>query len=230
MPEFAEIITVIFVAAPADPRLRPGFVWPECRVNGVRVPAEARTVRSTFGGEAGSNRGSSSSSTSSATSPTSLVIPRRACVRDADAFSENDFYIGREFRTKAGRFVAASPFANPFKVADCPDRGSCIKKFDAFLRSSASLLRLLPALSGKRLLCHCGPHQQCHGDAIIAAFRELCLASDAARATVQVGVYADIEKFTEAAVSCRHPFDETVCPSAVLGGLPFRGRRYSTAR
>ena len=128
-------------------------------------------------------------------------------MRDADAFGPDDFYIGREFRTKSGRFVAASPFANPFRLADCPDRQSCIERFDAHLRSSSSLLKLLPKLSGKRLLCHCARGMSCHGDAIIKAFCELCLASDVAQVTVHLGVFADIEKFTKDAVVCKHPFD-----------------------
>ena len=139
MPEFKEIIVINFKCDPGDARLRPGFVWPACSVNGKQVPADARTVRSFFGGDAGADRSSSSASTS-----TALAIPRRACVRDADAFGPDDFYIGREFRTKSGRFVAASPFANPFRVADCPDRQSCIERFDAHLRSSSSLLLLRP--------------------------------------------------------------------------------------
>ncbi len=63
-------------------------------------------------------------------------------------FEKCDVYVGRP-----------SPFGNPFR-----GKGA-IRLFEGYLRSSPTLLALLPDLRGKRLGCWCKP-KPCHGDVI----------------------------------------------------------------
>ena len=52
-------------------------------------------------------------------------------------------------------------------------RENAIRLFEQFLDSSSELISQVHSLSGKRLVCHCGMNQTCHGDALIRKFREL---------------------------------------------------------
>ena len=72
-----------------------------------------------------------------------------------DHLGVNDVYIGRAYKAKSGRMLAASAWANPFKLRDCKDLPDCLAKFRAYLLSNAALLRRLPEVAGKRLVCHC---------------------------------------------------------------------------
>ena len=245
LPEFAHFLTIRGCFQPADHRLSPSHVWSKCNVNGQHIPEGSRTVRAFFGGTSGtqssrtsttspptsSSRRSSSPPSSPRLSSSSLpscsftwITPSRGCIHETQTLEDGDYYIGREYRGSGGRFFAASALCNPFKVRDCADVNDSIRRFDAHLRASPSLLDLLPSLSGKRLLCHCRRHQPCHGDAIIAAFKELVEQAETADITVLIGVYASPQEFTRAALECDHPFSCNTSPTAVLVHLPYRMR------
>ena len=52
-------------------------------------------------------------------------------------------------------------------------RRLAIQKFTEEIRTNPKLREHLPRLSGKRLICHCLPSQQCHADSIIAEYQLL---------------------------------------------------------
>ena len=169
-----------------------------------------------------SSSSSSSPSSHTSSSPGPLRVPTRACIRDVPELGEHDVYIGREHRSRTGRFLAASPLANPFKVRDSASVHACIVKFDAHLRASPALLAMLPGLCGKRLVCNCHQNAPCHGDSIIGAFTEFVIDQPALDSTILVGIFASVVDFTTAASACDHPFDCAACPRPVLEALPFR--------
>ena len=80
-----------------------------------------------------------------------------------------DQYIGRGSRQ---RKLEKSQFSNPYKVCEY-GRENAIRLFEQYLDSSSELISQVHSLSGKRLVCHCGMNQTCHGDALIRKFREL---------------------------------------------------------
>lgn len=59
-----------------------------------------------------------------------------------------------------------SKWGNPFKIGEHGDRAEVIAKHEAWLRSRHTLLRSLPELRGKDLLCFCAP-AACHGDLLM---------------------------------------------------------------
>ena len=84
---------------------------------------------------------------------------------------DDDIYIGREWASRRGRrFLAASRWANPFKVHDASSRGECLDRYESHVRASPGLLAALPELQGRRLVCHCSPGQSCHGDVLVKLF------------------------------------------------------------
>ena len=76
-------------------------------------------------------------------------------------------YIGRGCRPRG---LTRSPYCNNYKVTH--GRQAAIELFEKHLLSSHTLLYQLWTLSGCRLVCHCRPEQECHGDVII---RQLAL-------------------------------------------------------
>ena len=102
--------------------------------------------------------------------------------------ADSDVYIGREFRDRRRRILAASKWRNPYKLRDHGDVHECIAKFDSNL---LALMAELLELSGKRLLCHCRRGAPSHADAIIGAFAEFVMNAPTHDATLQVGVYRD---------------------------------------
>ena len=60
-----------------------------------------------------------------------------------------------------------------YKVVEY-SRLNAIRMFGQYLDRNAELIRQIPSLTGKRLVCHCAPTQSCHADALIRKFRELC--------------------------------------------------------
>ena len=78
-------------------------------------------------------------------------------------------YIGRGSR-ESGR--PRSCWANPFVMKEHLSRQEVLNLFERYLRGSEALLKALPRLGSKRLLCHCKLTEQCHGDCIIRAFQE----------------------------------------------------------
>ena len=100
--------------------------------------------------------------------PTPPIVPERGCVELVRKFMQGDYYIGRGSRE---RNLKASVFGNPFKVA-VYGRAGAIRRYEAMLRKDDDLLRMLPQLSGTRLVCHCRADQACHADSIITVYKE----------------------------------------------------------
>lgn len=68
---------------------------------------------------------------------------------------EGAVYIGR-----------GSPWGNPFRIGPDGDRGAVIARHEAWLRGQHHLLRAVPSLRGKDLVCFCAP-AACHGDLLL---------------------------------------------------------------
>ena len=95
--------------------------------------------------------------------------PREGCLELVRKLMQGDYYIGR--RSKE-RNLKPSIFGNQFKVG-VHGRAEAIRLYESKLRENDELLKLLPQLSGLRLLCHCRPDQTCLADSIITVYREL---------------------------------------------------------
>ena len=65
-----------------------------------------------------------------------------------------------------------APSCNTCKVSVF-GRKLAIQKFTEEIRTNPKLREHLPRLSGKRLICHCLPSQECHADSIIAEHKLL---------------------------------------------------------
>ncbi len=59
-----------------------------------------------------------------------------------------------------------SPWGNPFRIGPDGDRTAVIDKHEAWLRGQHQLLRAMPDLRGKDLVCFCAP-AGCHGDLLL---------------------------------------------------------------
>lgn len=59
-----------------------------------------------------------------------------------------------------------SPFGNPFKIGTHGNRKMVILKYTKYLLEKPDLLKLVPALRGRRLRCWCAP-KPCHGDILV---------------------------------------------------------------
>lgn len=69
--------------------------------------------------------------------------------------SKRAVYIGR-----------GSKWGNPFVIGRHGDRAAVVAKHEAWLRGQHELLRALPALRGRDLVCFCAP-LACHGDLLL---------------------------------------------------------------
>ena len=78
-------------------------------------------------------------------------------------FPPGAVYIGR-FNRKYG--LAASVWANPFKVGLAGSRGDVIVQYRRWLCDQPDLMARLPELRGHDLVCWCAPHP-CHGDVLL---------------------------------------------------------------
>lgn len=80
-------------------------------------------------------------------------------------------YIGRTMNRFGLRDVG---WGNPFRPGD--GRGDPIDNYEAHVRRTPSLLRRLPELLGKDLLCWCkkpgDEWADCHGEALVKLLRE----------------------------------------------------------
>ena len=94
--------------------------------------------------------------------------PSRVCVREVKKLQYQHLYIGRG-ASHLG--CGKSPWANPFQVKRFGLDGA-IRKYEAMLRSTPTLLGQLDQLSDKVLLCHCETSEPCHGDILIKAWKE----------------------------------------------------------
>ena len=66
------------------------------------------------------------------------------------------------------RIDRESIYGNPFRMPGDGTRDTVCDSFDGYLRHKPSLLKTLPALRGKVLICHCYP-ARCHGLSILEA-------------------------------------------------------------
>ena len=73
-----------------------------------------------------------------------------------------DIYIGRAV-PRCG--LAASKWANPFKIGKDGTQNEVIAKYEAWLKTQPGLMAALPELKGKVLGCWCAP-KPCHGDVL----------------------------------------------------------------
>ena len=97
------------------------------------------------------------------------VVPIRRDLDDIARLMAGDLYIGRGSRQRG---LLASPFSNSYKVGEY-GRVNAIHLFEQYLDNSPELIKLVPSLSGKRLVCHCSKSQSCHGDILVKKFVEL---------------------------------------------------------
>jgi hypothetical protein len=58
-----------------------------------------------------------------------------------------------------------SKWGNPFIIGKDGDRAEVIAKYEAWIKAQPELLRALPEIRGKTLMCFCKPHA-CHGDVL----------------------------------------------------------------
>lgn len=68
--------------------------------------------------------------------------------------TDNDVYIGR-----------GSKWGNPFKIGEHGTREEVIEKYREYISNKPELLKCLPELKGKTLVCFCKP-RACHGDVL----------------------------------------------------------------
>jgi hypothetical protein len=80
-------------------------------------------------------------------------------------------YIGR-----GGRGAKPSRWGNPFRVSSSCTRAEAISKYKTHVNETG-LLEYINELTGKDLLCHCGPEEECHGDHLLVLARAAGLKS-----------------------------------------------------
>ena len=66
--------------------------------------------------------------------------------------------------------LAPSAWGIPFKVSAACSRDRAVDAFAEHLAGEQTMLRQLPTLTGRRLRCHCGVNQRCHGDMLVRAW------------------------------------------------------------
>ena len=86
-------------------------------------------------------------------------------------------YVGRGTRT-----LPPSVWRNPFRISRCGSRRAAVEAYRTYLAAAPALQRRLPELAGMTLLCHCAPHEACHADVLIEAFRAQAARGGAAAA------------------------------------------------
>ena len=138
-----------------------------------------------------------------------LPMPTRTSLGEIGfALGDRDTYIGREHVVRrTGQRLAASRWANPFKVKDCTNVQECIDRFRAYLLARPDLMRDLHQLRGRRLVCHCPRTAACHGDVLIGELQKMD-DTPSTSCTLIIGVHYEPAEFVEAAAKCRHPFED----------------------
>ncbi len=59
-----------------------------------------------------------------------------------------------------------SKWGNPYKIGQYGNRQAVIEQYEKYLLNTPYLVRALPELKGKDLVCWCAP-ASCHGDVLI---------------------------------------------------------------
>ena len=100
------------------------------------------------------------------------LTPRVASVSQVAEWAPTHLYIGRACPRLQ---LAASCWANPFKAAG-PNRQyspeEAVRRYEEYVRASPELVKRLPELSGKVLVCHCRTDAPCHRSVLLALFEE----------------------------------------------------------
>ena len=99
--------------------------------------------------------------------PRCLLPPVRVALDTSRLWDPSFLYIGRGFASEG---VERSVWANPYIIGKDGTREEVIEKFRQHLLDSSELLAMIPQLEGRKIMCHCGLDQQCHGDVLIEAF------------------------------------------------------------
>ena len=89
---------------------------------------------------------------------------RLASVKHLRNAPPGSVYIGRGFQ-KLG--LKKSDFCNPFRIGPDGDRTAVVAKFRSWICRQPALLKRLPELGGRLLLCHCEPGEPCHGQVLL---------------------------------------------------------------
>ena len=84
-----------------------------------------------------------------------------------------------------------------------------MERFAAHIGKTKDLPTELAKLSGRILVCHCRPSEECHGDVLIRLFHELVVPSrpPGSGGTFAFGHYRTPEQLLQAARGLDHPFD-----------------------
>ena len=144
-----------------------------------------------------------------------LAPPTRATLKDwqdANPSGVNFVYIGRGGGLVNGQVLTRSRWANPFRVKEF-GRSRCIQMFGDHLRSLSDYPQCLLSLVGARLICHCEPDQECHGDVIISECEKWF--NPARVALVDVSIPWSTSEFVEKALDITHPFSDITCDPSV---------------
>jgi len=94
--------------------------------------------------------------------------PQVINIRDAPKGWRDDpkyVYIGRYHYSKRYGQITQSKWHNPFKG----ERKWAVAEFTKHLLRNQELMKALPELEGKTLLCWCKP-AECHGDTLVWAY------------------------------------------------------------
>ena len=91
-------------------------------------------------------------------------------------------YVGRAMLRRS---LAASAFANPYRVDVDGTRAEVIQKYRSWLLGRQELLQRLPELRGRRLACWCSP-EPCHADVLVELVDADKVLDDLAAAGVAV--------------------------------------------
>ena len=145
----------------------------DCPKVGTSVPQQAGHDAKKVKGKKQKGRARNTRPARSATSPEQDVsyevrVPTRSKLT-SEQLRSHDVYIGRRCE-KLGLF--RSEWCNPFKISRTQTRAAVLQLFAVYAR--AQLAHKVHLLAGRRLLCHCETHQNCHGDVLIELFKETC--------------------------------------------------------
>lgn len=95
-------------------------------------------------------------------------------------------YVGRA-QFQGGWRLAASPYANPFRVQKVGGAAEAVRLYAEWLPQQAELMRRLPELYGKRVGCWCPDDMPCHARGLAALVERLCAPAGVARSGVHRG-------------------------------------------
>jgi hypothetical protein len=73
----------------------------------------------------------------------------------------------KKYKGKDGIYVGRPTiFGNPFVIGKDGTRAEVMEKYREYVLSRPDILKLIPMLKNRVILCHCRPAFQCHGDVL----------------------------------------------------------------